>query len=114
MSEFEAPYILAIDQGTTSSRAIAFDRAGRTVAVAQKEFAQHYPADGWVEHDPEDIWKTTLEVSRKAFEAAEKTGGAAAAGPAPVPTLCPDPAIPLHASRCRWPPDTPGAAPRNP
>jgi glycerol kinase len=79
MSEFESPYILAIDQGTTSSRAIAFDRGGRIVAAAQEEFEQLYPADGWVEHHPEEIWRTTLEVSRQAFAKAEKTGGEIAA-----------------------------------
>ncbi len=77
---FEAPYILAIDQGTTSSRAIVFDRAGNIVAVAQKEFAQIYPDDGWVEHDPEEIWQTTLDVSRDVFAIAEKTGEIAAIG----------------------------------
>ncbi|MDE2339915.1 MAG: glycerol kinase GlpK [Alphaproteobacteria bacterium] len=50
-------YILAIDQGTTSSRALIFDAAQRVVALAQQEFAQHYPHDGLVEHDPEDIWR---------------------------------------------------------
>ncbi len=79
MSEFESPYILAIDQGTTSSRAIVFDHGGRIVSVAQKEFAQHYPKDGWVEHDPEEIWKTTLETARQTFKEAEKTGGEIAA-----------------------------------
>lgn len=48
-------YILALDQGTTSSRAIVFDHAGLPVAIAQKEFSQHYPNPGWVEHDPEEI-----------------------------------------------------------
>ena len=80
MTDFETPFILAIDQGTTSSRAIVFDRAGRIVADAQEEFEQHYPADGWVEHDPEDIWRTTLETARKAFEEAEKLGEVAAVG----------------------------------
>ena len=75
MTDFEAPYILAIDQGTTSSRAIVFDRNGRIVASAQQEFPQHYPQDGWVEHDPEDIWNSTLATAREAFAAAEKTGG---------------------------------------
>jgi glycerol kinase len=51
-------YILALDQGTTSSRSILFDRAGRIVAVAQREFAQHYPRPGWVEHDADEIWVT--------------------------------------------------------
>ena len=50
-------YVLAIDQGTTSSRAIVFDRDGRSVGSGQKELRQHFPKDGWVEHDPEDIWR---------------------------------------------------------
>jgi len=60
------PLLLAIDQGTTSSRAILFDRRGRMHRTAQREFRQIYPRDGWVEHDPEVIWSTTLEVSREA------------------------------------------------
>ncbi|MFZ1833092.1 MAG: FGGY family carbohydrate kinase, partial [Pseudomonadales bacterium] len=52
--------LLSIDQGTTSSRCIAFDEHGTQLASAQQEFAQHFPRDGWVEHDPEDIWQTTL------------------------------------------------------
>ena len=60
-------YIMALDQGTTSSRAIVFDRAGATVAIAQKEFAQHYPQPGWVEHDPQEIWTTQREVVRAAI-----------------------------------------------
>ncbi len=55
-------YILAIDQGTTSSRAIVFDANGRSVAVAQQEFPQHFPNSGWVEHDPEDLWDTVVAV----------------------------------------------------
>lgn len=80
MTDFETPFILAIDQGTTSSRAIVFDAAGRIVADAQEEFAQHYPQDGWVEHDPEDIWRTTLATARQAFCEAEKLGEVAAIG----------------------------------
>ena len=57
-------YLLAIDQGTTSSRAIVFDPDGRPRAVAQKEFQQYYPDDGWVEHDPEEIWSSSLHVCR--------------------------------------------------
>ncbi len=57
-------HILAIDQGTTSSRAIAFGADMRPVHTAQAEFAQHFPASGWVEHDPEDIWQTVLETAR--------------------------------------------------
>jgi glycerol kinase len=58
---------LAIDQGTTSTRAILFDAEARVVSVAQREFAQHYPQPGWVEHDPEDIWRDTLDVLREAL-----------------------------------------------
>ncbi|HUT76359.1 MAG TPA: FGGY family carbohydrate kinase, partial [Polyangia bacterium] len=50
-------YLLAIDQGTTSTRAIVFDDRGATVATAQRELAQHFPAPAWVEHDPEEIWR---------------------------------------------------------
>ena len=63
-------YILAIDQGTTSSRAILFDGLGNIVSVAQEEFTQIFPADGWVEHDPEEIWTTTLQTSREAIQKA--------------------------------------------
>ncbi|HHI81572.1 MAG TPA: glycerol kinase, partial [Rhizobiales bacterium] len=59
-----ASYILAIDQGTTSSRAILFDGNLEIVAISQKEFAQHFSRSGWVEHDPEDIWNTVLSTSR--------------------------------------------------
>lgn len=60
-------FIIAIDQGTTSSRAIVFDEVGKIVAVAQQEFTQFFPADGWVEHDPEEIWTSTLETAREAI-----------------------------------------------
>ena len=55
-------HILAIDQGTTSSRAIVFDGAMKVAGVGQKEFAQHYPASGWVEHDPEEIWSSVVLI----------------------------------------------------
>ncbi|HFD39205.1 MAG TPA: glycerol kinase, partial [Anaerolineae bacterium] len=58
-------YILALDQGTTSSRAILFDHAGRIVGTAQQEFPQIYPQPGWVEHDPEAIWQSQLETARQ-------------------------------------------------
>jgi glycerol kinase len=61
----KADHILAIDQGTTSTRAILFDSSARPVAVAQRELRQHYPELGWVEHDPEDIWSDALEVARQ-------------------------------------------------
>lgn len=60
-------YILALDQGTTSSRAIIFNKAGAPVSVAQKEFAQHYPQPGWVEHDPNEIWSTQVGVAAEAI-----------------------------------------------
>jgi glycerol kinase len=66
-------YVLAIDQGTTSTRAILFDKACRVVAVAQREFPQHYPRSGWVEHDPEDIWATTVETARAVIDKAGAT-----------------------------------------
>ena len=65
------PYILALDQGTTSSRAIVFSRDGRMVSVAQQEFKQILPQPGHVEHDPEAIWSSQLEVARRALERAE-------------------------------------------
>ncbi|QOR38661.1 glycerol kinase GlpK [Billgrantia diversa] len=64
-----ADYLLAIDQGTTSSRAILFDRGGHVLHVAQREFPQHFPRDGWVEHDPQDIWDTVLTTCREVVEA---------------------------------------------
>jgi glycerol kinase len=56
-------YILSLDQGTTSSRAILFDHAGSIVSVAQKEFPQIFPKPGWVEHDPRDIWSSQAGVA---------------------------------------------------
>jgi len=61
-------FILALDQGTTSSRAILFDHTGSIAAVAQQEFAQHFPHPGWVEHDGEEIWQTQLAVARKVLQ----------------------------------------------
>ncbi len=72
----DTPLLLAIDQGTTSSRAMVFDPGGSVRAVAQREFTQHFPAGGWVEHDPEELWSATLAVAREAMAAA---GGAVAA-----------------------------------
>lgn len=66
-----APLIMALDQGTTSSRTMIFDKAGGVVAVAQQEFAQNFPKDGWVEHDPADIWDTILSTARTALAKAE-------------------------------------------
>jgi len=63
-------YLLAIDQGTTSSRAIVFDLDGHIIASSQQEFAQIFPQDGWVEHDPEAIWSTTEETCRDAIKKA--------------------------------------------
>jgi len=63
-------YILSIDQGTTSSRAMLFDENGHATFTAQQEFTQHFPKDGWVEHDAEEIWTTTLGVVREALQKA--------------------------------------------
>jgi glycerol kinase len=62
-----ADHLLAIDQGTTSTRAMVFDRRARTAAAAQRELAQHYPQRGWVEHDAGDIWNDTVAVARQAL-----------------------------------------------
>ena len=66
----ESRHVLALDQGTTSTRAIVFDAAARPVALARRELPQHYPAPGWVEHDAEEIWRDTLAVAREALEQA--------------------------------------------
>jgi glycerol kinase len=63
-------FVLALDQGTTSSRAILFDRNGAICCTAQQEFAQHYPQPGWVEHDPKEIWETQLNVARQVLRKA--------------------------------------------
>ena len=63
-------YILSIDQGTTSSRAVVFDRAGQPVAIAQREFAQHFPQPAWVEHDANEIWQSQLAVMQEALSRA--------------------------------------------
>src|SRR5581483_9809179 len=64
-------FILALDQGTTSSRAIVFDHAGVVRGVAQKEFPQLFPQAGWVEHDPREIWSSQLAVARAALAKAK-------------------------------------------
>ena len=62
-----AKYIMALDQGTTSSRCIIYDRRGQQISMAQREFRQIFPQTGWVEHDPMEIWSTQLEVAREAL-----------------------------------------------
>ena len=66
----DSSYILAIDQGTTSSRAILFNTDLHIESIAQQEFTQYFPHSGWVEHDPEDIWNSTIAMCRKAVEKA--------------------------------------------
>src|SRR6478752_468403 len=63
--------ILALDQGTTSSRAILFDHAGLIIASAQQEFRQIFPKAGWVEHDPEEIWSSQRDVAQQALRKAK-------------------------------------------
>jgi glycerol kinase len=70
----DGQYILALDQGTTSSRAMLFDRSGNIVSMAQKEFRQIYPQPGWVEHDPYDIWSTQAGVAAEAVAHAGLNG----------------------------------------
>ena len=66
-------YVLALDQGTTSSRAILFDRVGQIKALAQKELKQIFPQAGWVEHDPEEIWSSQLQVAKEIMDGVDKT-----------------------------------------
>src|SRR5512135_149426 len=72
-------FVLALDQGTTSSRALVFDHAGRVVATARKEFRQIFPEPGWVEHDPTEIWATQSGVMHEALAAAGLSGADVAA-----------------------------------
>jgi glycerol kinase len=74
-----SPYVLALDAGTSSSRALLFDAHGQAVATAQREFTQYFPREGWVEHDPEEIWMTQLEAM-KAVMAGVNPGEVAAVG----------------------------------
>jgi glycerol kinase len=67
------PFVLALDQGTTSSRAIVFDRRGSSRGVAQQEFSQHFPRPGWVEHSPRDLWETTRLTALGALARANVT-----------------------------------------
>ncbi|MET0543568.1 MAG: FGGY family carbohydrate kinase, partial [Variovorax sp.] len=64
-------YLLALDQGTSSSRSIVFDREGRIVAIAQRELTQIYPQPGWVEHDPMEIWQSQLATAREVLAKAK-------------------------------------------
>ncbi|MBI3114021.1 MAG: glycerol kinase, partial [Rhodospirillales bacterium] len=73
--------VLAIDQGTTSSRAVVFDAAYGVKAVAQREFKQHFPRSGWVEHDPQEIWRTVVATAGEALaKAGVSTADVAAIG----------------------------------
>jgi len=72
-------YLLALDQGTTSSRTIIFSLNGSVVSVAQKEFGQHFPHDGWVEHDAEEIWQSQLDTAREALSHTDAGPGDVAA-----------------------------------
>jgi len=74
-----ARYVMALDQGTTSSRAILFDARGAVVAIDQHEFAQHFPKPGWVEHDANEIWETQLRAARGVLLAAHATAADVAA-----------------------------------
>src|SRR6516165_9454204 len=76
-----AAYLLALDQGTTSTRAIVYDDAGRNRGSAAREFTQHYPRPGWVEHDTEEIWQGVAAVVPEALaKAGAKPGDLAAIG----------------------------------
>ena len=72
-------YVMALDQGTTSSRAILFDSSGAIAAVDQHEFSQHFPKPGWVEHDPAEIWDSQLRAARGVLRKASAEAGDVAA-----------------------------------
>ena len=72
-------HLLALDQGTSSSRAIVFHRSGTVVARAQREFRQIFPQPGWVEHDPDEIWQSQFEVAQEALAASGLNAGDIAA-----------------------------------
>ena len=72
-------YILALDQGTTSSRAILFDRSGNIIQMAQQEFTQHYPQPGWVEHNPNELFDSQSTVAARCLRQAGITGSEVAA-----------------------------------
>ena len=65
-------YIVAIDQGTTSTRSILFDRNMKALSVSQREFKQYFPKSGWVEHNPNDLWETTVSTFKEVLEKAKK------------------------------------------
>src|SRR5437879_874099 len=73
------PFVLALDQGTTSTRAVVYDAVGRERGSAARELTQHYPRPGWVEHDAEEIWASVVEVVPRALAAAGVGGGELAA-----------------------------------
>ena len=75
----EKKYVLALDQGTTSSRAIVFDKNRNIVATAQKEFTQFYPKPGWVEHNPMEIWSSQASVIAEAMASIDINGSDIAA-----------------------------------
>ena len=81
-------FVLALDQGTTSSRAIIFGRDGRSVGSAQKEFPQLYPQPGHVEHDPEEIWTTQLKAAKESLNSARLTSNQIAAIGITSPVNC--------------------------
>ena len=66
-------FIISIDAGTTSNRSILFDLKGKPVFSSQKEFTQYFPKSGWVEHNPDEIWKTTIKTLKDVIQKAKKT-----------------------------------------
>ena len=97
-------YLLALDQGTSSSRSIVFDREGRIVAIAQQELTQIYPQPGWVEHDPMEIWTSQLATAREVLAKA-KLDSRATSPPSASPTSARPPCCGTArpASRCTTP-----------
>ena len=83
-----ATYILALDQGTSSSRALVFDHAGHVLAQASQPFPQYYPQPGWVEHDPTDIWQSQLATAQRVLEYAGVAPEPVSYTHLTLPTIC--------------------------
>ena len=98
-------YVLALDQGTTSSRSIVFDEHGEIRALDQQEFPQHFPRPGWVEHDANDIWRSQIETARNAVRIAAGSGNSATSRSRllGLPTSMADASVAMLARGCHCP-----------
>ena len=108
----DRPYVLALDQGTTSSRCILFDRQQNIVGLAQREFGQHYPKPGWVEHDPLEIYSSQYSVLTEVLAQSGVDPAQVAAIGSPTSGRPPSFGTGRQAGRCTTPSSGSAAAPR--